>query len=172
MNRMKKTLIILICVILCASCHKTQPQLPSNKVPKKDSAELALMELNFRMAEAADREITAIVKNISCDTISYTLDETGFWYRKTRHSADTQSTLSKELDIHIQVFDMEDVLLFDSHEHITVGKHESAWCVDEAVQMMQHGDEMEILSPWYTGFGRLGNEYIPAYTNIKIKLSI
>lgn len=169
---MKRSILLLLCVIVCCSCHKTQPQSPSNKTIKKDSTELALMELNFRLAEEADREITQLIKNESTDTLTYTLHEAGFWYRYISSTKGSHFTDGNIVDIHIQIYDLENNLMLDSNEQITIGKRESAWCIDEAVKMMHQGSEMEILSPWYTGFGSTGNAYIPAYTNIKIKLSI
>lgn len=162
---MKRLILYILCAVLCCSCHKTMPQSPSNKVEKTDTIGQALMELNFRLSEEADREITAYVKAAS---VAYAQHELGFWYRKLNQTEGRRYTHGNVVDLQLQFYTLDGKKLLDSEETICIGKRETAWCIDWALELTNEGEALEIISPWYAAFGPTGNDFVPAYTNVKI----
>lgn len=162
---MKRLILYTLCVFLCFGCHRTKPQAPSNKVENVDTLALALMELNFRLTEEADKEIVAYIQ---ADSLQYAQHESGFWYRKLVSTDGRRYLRGNVVDIQIQIYTLDGNKLLDSAETICLGKRESAWCVDYALETACEGESFEIISPWYAAFGPTGNDYVPAYTNVKI----
>ena len=63
MNRCRSIIVLIASVLLVAGCGRQAPQRPSQRLGQStepDSAQLALMELNHRLAEAADEELHAL----------------------------------------------------------------------------------------------------------------
>ena len=75
-------MMLTLCLVIGLSgCRKSTPQQVRHlgEDAPVDSALLAKMEFNQRMANAADKECLRWVQS---DSVDYILDEFGFWYRK------------------------------------------------------------------------------------------
>ena len=165
----QKVIGLLIIGLLIVGCTQ-QPQKVRNLSQKNqpDSAMMAQMAFNTHMADAADKACRQWVKN---DTIQYTIDNFGFWYAKTSNLyADTLQKGEKVL-AHIQICELNGTLLADIKDYFLVGSGDLPIAINRCLKQMARGEEMRIVSPWYTAYGAEGTTLIQPYSNLVITLT-
>lgn len=159
---------VMMGVLCLVGCGKQQPQNPtyhSGHTPtREDSALIQLMEINTRMVEEADRQICQYAEG-------YTRRDIGAW---TKGLPWNDRTLSEEsrVRLNLRVYQLDSTLLEDITETVTVGQISRMEALADVVPEMNIGDTIEMLVPWYVGYGSTGNEHVAPYTNLRLKLSI
>ncbi|MCM1034897.1 MAG: FKBP-type peptidyl-prolyl cis-trans isomerase [Paludibacter sp.] len=166
---MRRTTFITILagILLLYGCNKTKPQAPSHRTEQNDTTQLALVLLNQRMAEEADKEL---IHYIQQEPDTYTLDTYGYWYRYNNHTQLPHLQKDQYVVVKAQIYDLQDQLLTDSEETICIGKKQVIPVIDQMLPQLREGEECTLLAPWYTAFGPIGSDAVPPYTNVKIKL--
>lgn len=162
--------ILVIGLLVTAGCSP-QPQqvrrLSEKDVP--DSALMAQMTFNMQMASAADKVCSAWITN---DSITYTLDDFGFWYAKTINLHSDPLQPGEQISLHLQISELNDRLLADIKETFSIGSGDLPTAINRSLRQMSRGEQMHIVAPWYTAYGAEGTSIVKPYTNLIIILSI
>lgn len=165
MKRNKLILLLLLCLI-AVSCKKVAPQSPANR-PAEDTVGIAASILNMRLAEAADNQVTAWVKQ--ADT-TYTLEDFGYWYCIYRHTNGTEIAEQQRVELFYTTTTLEGELIEDCQTTIQVGRRETLWAIDNILPMMRDGEAVRIASPYYTAYGKDGNDRVAPLQNCIIDI--
>lgn len=140
-----------------------------NEKQEPDSALIAQLTFNTRMADAADKACKDWVQN---ESISYAMDDFGFWYAKTiKLDSDTPQKGDKILT-HIQIRELNGELLADIKDYFSVGSGDLPIAINRSLKQMCQGEQMQIVAPWYTAYGAEGTSIIKPYSNLIITLTI
>jgi len=168
--------LIGILVLALTACGGPNPQRPSTRLGKgatveADSAQLALMEYNARMVEAADKELMTLAQTREGE---YAVYDTGTWMRIDDPGDLDAEAVSRgdRRTVAMRVYDLKGQLLIDSHREYTIGQMEMPFGIDMNVRHLHPGARVRMLMPWYAAFGMQGNDYVPPYTNVIIDLEI
>ena len=167
-------LVVSGLVVMFVACGHQAPQTPSQRkgqVPQVDSAQLALLQLNQQLAEAADRELTSLAQ---AQDSAFALYEAGTWMHIISHGDETTPSPqpNEEWTIRMRVYDLQMHLLVDSEASYRIGKKELPQAVEENIGELHHGAQARLLAPWYTAFGLRGTDHIPPYENVIIDIEL
>lgn len=165
---------MVIAMVMATSCTHTAPQRPSQRNGQRahatDSTALALLQLNSRLADEADREIAQWVQQQGGH---FAMNEVGAWVQRIDyHDEGPCPQKDEEWTIAIQVYDMQDSLLLDSEQSYRIQHDELPLAVEVAIQELHHGDKARLASPWYAAYGIHGNEHVGAYKNVIIDIEL
>lgn len=154
----------------CSSSAHSRSDTGKAAMNYEDSAMLAQMHKNIRLADLADQACAAKVKEADR---RYVMDILGFWYSKTMHEEFGDSLLTgQEVEIHIQMKTLGGEMLLDSKHPVIVGAGEQIMAVEQVLHMMRKGEEMHIVAPWYLAYGKKGTKIIEPYSNLEIILTV
>lgn len=128
---------------------------------------MALVLLNQRMAEEADKEL---IRYINGQTADYTLDTYGFWYRFTTRTDAPRLQKEQTVTVQARIYTLQDRLLADIEETVVVGKKQVIPAIEQMLPLLREGESCVLLAPWYTAFGAVGSDAVAPYTNVKIEL--
>ena len=162
-------------MLLClAACTRQAPQIPSQRkgsAPVVDSTQLALLEMNQQLAQAADQHLAAFVLTLP---ESYALYEANVW-GTVLEIGDTSSNAPERgqtWTLHMAVYTLDGRLLTDSEGAYCIGKNELPQAVDANIGEWYRGSRVRLYAPWYAAYGMRGTDIIPPYENIRIDLEI
>ena len=160
---------LLLTTVLLVGCQK-QPQKVRilNENPVLDSTMMAQLQVNIHLADVADRECKAFVE---ADSITYAMDDFGFWYSHTIRTQSDSLMRGQLVALHMQVYLLTDSLIADICEEVTIGSNELPLAISRGLLSMRAGEQMHIIAPWYTAYGVEGTKLIPPYTNVKFIIS-
>ena len=163
-------LTMLLISLAFAACQPTPQRVTHlhQELPV-DSALLAQMQFNTRMATEADKACLAIVE---ADTLQYTLDDFGFWYTKTISLPSDTLQKGQEVNAHIQITEINSNLMIDTKMPIVVGSGDLPTAINRALKIMCMGEQMRIITPWYAAYGIEGTNTIKPDSNLIILLTI
>lgn len=161
---------LLLLGVLLSACQP-QPQKAKHLGEEKalDPTMMAQLELNTHLASAADKDCLAYIQN---DSIAYVMDDFGFWYAKTILTTNDSIQRGQELSVHIQISALRGSLISDVKHHHVVGSGELPIAIARSLKMMNMGEQMRIVSPWYTAYGVEGTSIIKPYSNLLIIITI
>ena len=166
----QKYIWILLVSSMCMACQPTPQKVRYlNQEETVDETLLAQMQFNSRMVSEADQICQALVKS---DNMSYTLDEYGFWYRKTIVQGGDTLQKGEEIELHIQISDTKERLLLDTKKTHALGSGDLPISINRALTQMCPGEQMRIITPWYAAYGVEGTSIIKPYSNLIILLTI
>lgn len=158
---------------MVAGCSRQAPQRPSQRLghtPEPDSAQLALMELNHRLAEAADEQLHALA--LAQDT-PYALYEGNVWACVLdKGDADAAVREKEECQLQLRTYSLDGTLLSDTRGSYTIGQRQLPQAVEANITEWHHGTRVRMFAPWYAAYGLRGNEAVPPYENVIIELTI
>lgn len=163
-------LLITISLICGVGCNRTKPQSPSNRysLSHQDTTSIALVLINQQLAQEADKEIMNYVKEHG--TEQYVLDASGYWARKILKTGNQKIQKGDELDLRIVLFSVDGTMLSDSRGVKKVTDAEMLLPVLEMLQLMNIGEQAELIVPWYAAYGSTGCREVPPYTNLRIEI--
>ena len=161
---------LLLTTVLLVGCQK-QPQKVRilNENPVLDSTMMAQLQVNIHLADVADRECKAFVE---ADSITYAMDDFGFWYAKTITGNTDTVQPGQELSLHIQISEIGGSLISDIKHHHVMGSGELPTAINRSLKMMCIGDQMQIVAPWYTAYGVEGTSLVKPYSNLFFIITI
>ena len=167
-----------VCLLLSAGgCGGRGPQRPSQRSgtkPEADSAALALMEMNQRMAIAADEEVLRYVQGREDGERFAQMPFSNAWVR-VMEKGDEQSACPQKDEtwrLHIKTYSLQGQLLLDTEQEYRIGRSELPMCIETNINEWHRGAEVVIAAPWYTAYGMMGTEEVPAYENVLLEISI
>lgn len=167
-----------VCMLLSAGgCGGRGPQRPSQRSgtkPEADSAALALMEMNQRMAIAADEEVLRYVQGREDGERFAQMPFSNAWVR-VQEKGDEQSAGPKKDEtwrLHIKTYSLKGQLLLDTEQEYRIGRNELPMCIEMNISEWHRGARLVIVAPWYAAYGMMGTEDVPAYENVLLEISI
>ena len=161
---------MLLLSIAFVACQQTPQQVNRRNLQQPiDSALIAQMQFNTRMAEQADKTCLAIVE---ADTLQYVMDDFGFWYTKTIKAPTDTLQKGQEVNAHICISEINGDLTLDTKIPVVVGAGDLPTAINRALKLMCVGEQMRIISPWYAAYGIEGTNSIKPYSNLIILLTI
>lgn len=165
---------ILIIAALLSACGHQAPQRPSQRrgeTPKADSASIALMELNYQLAVAADKQLAQLAQ---AQNEPYALYEAGTWMRIIDRGEDTEISplFGESWTVHMRTYDLDGKLLLDSEGYYQLGKQELPLAVEMNIGELHSGGKARLLAPWYAAYGLQGTTHVPPYTNVIIEIEL
>jgi hypothetical protein len=134
-----------------------------------DSAVMAQIEFNMQMANAADK---ACSKKVAQDSLTYVMDEFGFWYTKTKKQSSEPLKSGEEVLLDLIMWELNDTLVADVQNYFIIGGGDLPIAITRSLKQMCRGEEMRIIAPWYTLYGIEGTSLIKPYTNLVITLKV
>lgn len=164
--------VVLLAVLAEAlvSCQPTPQRAKHLSASQEvDSTLLAQMQFNMRMSDAADKACQMAIEN---DSLRYAQDDYGFWYAKIVARDGELLQQGQEVNLHIQLSELDGTLLADTKSCFTVGAGDLPLAITRALKIMNKGEQMRIVAPWYTAYGVEGTKLIEPYTNLLIILTI
>ena len=167
------TIVIGLVVCLLAGCGGKSPQIPSRRLgskPQADSSTLALMEMNYRLAVAADEELMQIAQ---AQEEPYALYEGSAWVRITDKGDEERPVKNGEMcSLRIRTYTLGGRLLTDVEQDWKIGVFDLPLAIDRNISSWNHGGHVRMYAPWYSAYGMKGNEDVPPYENVIIELDI
>lgn len=160
---------LMIAVGMLCGCHRTGAQRPSYKngpVRPSDTAVVRLVETNRHMAEEADRALAHFAEE------GYVMAESGYMVKSYAPVRGDSLREGETVTLFMQVRGIDSVLYRDVERQLTIGRIDEIQAVAEYIPGMQRGDSAEMIVPWYVGYGSLGNDIVPPYTNLIVKIKI
>ena len=160
---------VVLMLLALVACHK-EPQKVRHisQQEEPDSALMAQMAFNMKMAGAADRACGDWVKQ---DSLTYAQDDFGFWYTKTINLYGDTLQKGEMVLTHIQVCELNGTLLADIEDYFSVGSGDLPIAINRSLRQMSRGEEMRVIAPWYTAYGSEGTALIKPYSNLIITLT-
>lgn len=160
-----KSLLLISLVLM--GCHRVKPQAPANQQTADELTDEAQM-INLRLADAADQAITEWVSR--ADT-AFVHEDYGYWFT-IRHGQPADTIHDQDrVEIFYRTTTLSGELIEDVQQELTVGKRESLWAIDHVLPLMAETDRAIIASPYYTAYGRDGNERVEPLTNCIIEIN-
>jgi hypothetical protein len=169
-----KTGLLALLLVLWCGCHHSGPQRPTQRLgsaPEPDSAQLALLELNQRLAAAADRELAQVIQT---QDEAYALYDLNTWMHI--YDAGDENTPSPVQDdewiIRMRTYNLAGQLLIDTEGTYRIGRHELPPAVDTNIRDLHHGARVRLYVPWYAAYGLTGTEHVGPYENVIIEIEL
>lgn len=164
----------LLCVLILAACTRQGPQIPSRWLgsePEVDTAQLAIMEFNQRMASEADAELLRYVQQ---QPESYALYRPSAWVHIYSAGDEAQQPLQpgKDYTLHIRTYTLDQRLLTDVSQTCKLTVGELPYAVVEVLRELYPGAKARLIVPWYNAYGMHGNQQVPPYENVIIDISV
>jgi FKBP-type peptidyl-prolyl cis-trans isomerase len=174
-NLLNRTMVRLGALLLLLSgllgCNKSpQPVKFLGEDKEPDSLMLAQMRFNQQMVNAASVQCLAYVQGDK--EKQYVQDEAGFWYTKVMKTDLDSLRQGEQVDMHIQIYELNDSLVADVKESFQMGQASLPMAILRSLKMMKHGEQMQIVTPWYAAYGVEGTTLINPYSNLKIVVSV
>lgn len=166
MSNIRKYSLILMAAASLVGCRKVAPQAPANQ-QERDTVGMAATMLNMRLAEAADRQVSLWVQH--ADT-AYVLDDFGYWYCFYRRTDRPGIREGDRVELFYTTTTLDEQLIEDCQTTIQVGRRETIWAIDVFLTNMREGEAARIISPYYTAYGKDGNEKVAPLTNCIIDI--
>lgn len=171
-------LVLILSLTLFFSCcdRKIAPQRPSNS-NESDTARIAIMELNQRLAIEADNEINAIANRLNdsllaAGAVPYRRQEHGYWLRIVSPGSGDKLLTDDKVAVSYTLYLPDGTPAEQNSTDITVGRKQVPDAIDLALQQMQRGAKAEIIATWALLYGRTGTENIPPYSQGLISLTV
>lgn len=164
----------LIVLMLLIGCSKQAPQIPSQRkssAPQTDTAALALLAMNQRLAISADEQIRQFAMT---QEVPYALYEAGAWMT-VLDKGDTDSPSPKaeeEWLIHLRTYNLNGRLLLDTQGSYPIGRQELPEAVEANIGEMHRHGHVRMIVPWYTAYGPSGTNEVPPYENVIIEIEL
>ena len=164
-------------LLSAGGCGGRGPQRPSQRSgtkPEADSAALALMEMNQRMAIAADEEVLRYVQGREDGERFAQMPFSNAWVR-IMERGDEQSACPQKDEtwrLHIKTYSLQGQLLLDTEQEYRIGRNELPMCIEMNISEWHRGARLVSVTAGYAAYGMMGTEDVPAYENVLLEISI
>ena len=172
MRTLKHLLPCALAALLTVGCGGKGPQIPSQRkgqAPAEDTAQLALMELNMRLAQTADAELTRIA---SAKEEPYALYDANVWMLIIDRGNEDLPSPTGSCVLHMRTYSLDGRLLLDSEGTYRLGKNELPAGVEWNIDELHPGGRANMFVPWYMAYGQQGKAPVPPYENVFIEIEL
>lgn len=169
-----KSFVLGVAVLMLSGCGGKGPQLPSRHLgsdAEPDSATVALMEFNYQMAQAADKELLKMALESEEPYAQYQGSAWALIIDKGDENAGAPKRNEKCV-VHVRTYTLAGKLLTDEEKSWNIGHFELPLAIDANIIEWNHGAHVRILSPWYAAYGLKGTENVPPYENVIFEVEI
>jgi len=166
---MHKWVGILSLGLVLVACQPTKPQRPTFQgTAKVDTTMVQLITMNQQMAQQADVQLAHIAPP------DYVLIEDNFWVKGLYPQNEQVPILQQGdyIDLNVEFYSLTGELLFVHQITAKLGQVDEIQAVVRVLYLMQRGQHISLLVPWYLAFGSTGNQDVSAYQNIRVELSV
>lgn len=153
--------------IALSGCHRVKPQAPANRTNEDTTSQIASY-INSRMVEEANKECALYVGRQS---ETYTLSDFCFWYCRNTRSGLPNLQKDDHVELFWETYRLDGSLIESAQRQTQVGQRDTFFAIDLLLEELSPGDEVTIVAPYYTAYGRDGNELVPPYTNCIIHIT-
>ena len=166
--------LIGLAVVLAACQPTTKPQRPTRRGEARpvDSTLLALMTINSRLADEADKNVTRYIQSNNLG--GYQMD-CGAWQVTTTYADPTDTITPHDGELWaltMIVTDLNGTALANEELTVRIPSQDLPPAARDALTSLHRGDRTRLICPWYAAYGAVGNDNIPAYTNCVIDIYI
>ena len=174
MVKSERLWVICAACLLMVACSGQGPQRPSRvlgRTPEPDSAQLALLEMNQRLALEADRQLQALAAGQAGD---YALYDGGIWV-KIVSQGDIHSPkpeMGTNCTVRTAIYSLKGQLYLDAEQEYLLGQSTLPFSLEQVITQLYPQTQARLMIPWYAAYGVSGTETIPPYENIIIDLYI
>ena len=160
MVKSERLWVICAACLLMVACSGQGPQRPSRvlgRTPEPDSAQLALLEMNQRLALEADRQFDG-----------------GIWV-KIVSQGDIHSPkpeMGTNCTVRTAIYSLKGQLYLDAEQEYLLGQSTLPFSLEQVITQLYPQTQARLMIPWYAAYGVSGTETIPPYENIIIDLYI
>jgi len=164
--------LIALALLLLTGCGHKSPQIPSQRkghAPEQDTAALAMMELNMRLAQAADNELARIA---SAQQEPYALYEANVWIHFTDRGDTEAPAPEGTCTLRMRTYALNGKLLTDTEGSYALGRNELPPGVEWNIGEMHPGAKARMYVPWYMAYGAQGTDHVPPYENVIMEIEI
>jgi len=166
MNRF--TFLSISFLLTAVACTRQVPQLPSNKAFQVDSAAVSMQLANEKLISGEDSIIQVFVEKSSVD---FEKSPSGLWYNISKLSTnEDKAQHGQNCRIDYRVYSFDNLLLFNETKNFVVGKKQLINGLEEVFLQLSRGDSAVAVVPWYIGYGMKGNQDIPPYTSVVVRV--
>lgn len=159
---MRRLMFILSAVFLLVACSNTKPQTPANTA-EIDTVAQNLLYTNQLLVQQTNTELALYVKH---NELPFTQHMFGFWYKFTKRTKNSAIQPDDLVTLHYQVLLLDSTPCMDIITSVHAGKKEVPPAIDYSLCMMNNGEAIDIIAPWYSAYGQKGEDIVPAYTNV------
>lgn len=164
---MRQFFYILLLLLATTACHRVKPQSPANR-QQDDSVRLATTIANVRLADAATAQCTAYAAK---QAANFVLSDYGFWYQIRRHGGERMIEEGDHVEFCYESYTLEGTMIENVQTQVQVSRRETFFAVDVMLTELAEGDEITLIAPYYTAYGRDGDGKVPPLTNCLIILT-
>ena len=173
---MRRLAVCGLAALLLMGCGRQAPQIPSQRkggeaTSSVDSAQLALLELNQRLATSADEQLRQLAQTLE---EPYALYEANTWMTILDRGDGQSGTpaYNEEWTVHMKTYDLSGQLLVDAEGTYRIGKQELPTGVDKNIGELHRHGKARLLVPWYAAYGVTGTAQIAPYENVIIEIEV
>lgn len=165
----------LLISLLLMACNPTAPQRPSQRrngsAPQADSASLALLGLNERLAATADSQLRILAQALPEE---YALYDANTWITILDRGDENEPIPQPEQEwtIRMRLYSLDQELLLDTEQTYTIGKKELPEGIESNIGILHRGGKARCLVPWYAAYGVTGTKQVEPYENIIIDIEL
>ncbi|MBO4370987.1 MAG: FKBP-type peptidyl-prolyl cis-trans isomerase [Paludibacteraceae bacterium] len=170
----KRTLMFLAAVVLTtAACHRTPPQIPSNKPTDNVEAE-QMLRYNQMCIEAEQKEIATYIDSLGK---GMTETEDGFWMRIDEPGTGDSIRKDDQVRLLYSLELLDGSICDDSSvsgaKTLRVGARQDIKALDLALPKLKRGSEATLLVPSYLAYGVPGDRHcVPSRCPIVLRLKV
>lgn len=139
-----------------------------NECCTSDSTLIKQIQFNLHMADLADKSCQEFVKK---SHLTYALDDSGFWFTKIVTTDSDTIKRDQEVLLHILITELDGTVLSDTKDYFIISEGYLPTAISRAVKNMKLGEQMHIVAPWYSAYGREGTAIIKPYSNLLISIT-
>ena len=126
------------------------------------------------MAIAADEEVLRYVQGREDAERFAQMPFSNAWVR-ILDKGDEQSACPQKDEtwrLRIKTYSLQEQLLLDTEREYRIGRSELPMSIEMNISEWHRGAEVVVAAPWYTAYGMMGTEDVPAYENVLMEISI
>ena len=162
---------LLLLLLLSPGCHRTRPQLPSNKPLPTEVPALDVARMNREMAQREDSLITAFVASHYPD-----MEKTGdgYWMRVERVAGGRRIAWRDTCRVRCRLAALDGRVLEEMPPRtVVVGKQDIVPGLDAALQRLCPGEQATCIFPSHLAYGMKGHGHaVPPYTPVMLRVEV
>ncbi len=135
--------------------------------------------LDFTDEEQLEKNEQSIQEYLTTNNLSATKDTSGMYYiKRVSNPQGDKAKVGDEVAIYSKIYTLDGTVI-DSTEtaakkplRFTFGTNYHLPGVERGISLMQEGEKMTLLLPFYLAFGNVGYENLPAYSPIRVEMEL
>ncbi|GHB55775.1 FKBP-type peptidyl-prolyl cis-trans isomerase [Persicitalea jodogahamensis] len=135
--------------------------------------------LDFTDEEQLEKNEKSIQDYLTTNNLSATKDSSGMYYvKRVSNPQGVKAKVGDQVAIYSKIYTLDGTVI-DSTEtaakkplRFTFGTNYHLFGVERGISLMQEGEKMTLLLPFYLAFGNVGYDNLPAYSPVRVELEL